>query len=71
MASENETIADIIAEVRRNAESSQMGHKSFLAPRAAYWRRLAARLEAAWQRERQHLLKAVQDAAELKGERDD
>jgi hypothetical protein len=56
MASENETIADIIAEVRRNAESSRIGHKSFLAPRAAYWRRLAARLEAAWKRERESLL---------------
>lgn len=56
MASESETIADIVAEVRRNAESSQMGHKSFLAPIAAYWRRLAARLEAAWKRERESLL---------------
>ena len=51
MSSDNETMADIIAEVRRNAESAQMGHKSFLAPSAEYWIGLAARLEAAWKRE--------------------
>lgn len=69
MASENETLADIIAEVRRNAESSQMGHKSFLAPSAEYWKSLANRIDAAWSRVRGIVAELAIAVRECKGEK--
>lgn len=56
MENENETIPDIVADMRYG---TILKHRTDHELLALY----ADRIEAAWQRERQHLLKAVQDAA--------